>query len=140
VRSAVEEAQLTQRNPFELPRHRVALGARGARDALGGLREGRKSVIFVSQGPPSAAGKPGLSAFSIRSCKRPNRGNVTVHVFESASVWIRPVWGRRVRSRALARNRGRAIVNFNNPWDRLQQVMTDASVLPDRVLANARAE
>ena len=57
VRSAVEEAQMTQRNVWEL-RAGVSLSALEAIIThFGGIREGRKSVLFVSQGPP--VGMPG---------------------------------------------------------------------------------
>ena len=57
---------------------------------LGGLREGRKSILFVSQGPP----------VSLRSINWPrmedvvnsaNRGNVTIHTI-SSSARVERVW------------------------------------------------
>ena len=52
VKSAIEEAQLTQRNWLEL-RAGVTLSALEAlATQMGGLREGRKSILFFSQGPP----------------------------------------------------------------------------------------
>jgi hypothetical protein len=66
VRSVLEEAQLSQRNVWEL-RAGVTLSALEALVThLGGLREGRKSVIFVSEGHRSAG--PGVS--SIRNWNR----------------------------------------------------------------------
>ena len=59
VRSAVEEMQMTQRNVWEL-RAGVSLSALEAIIThFGGIREGRKSVLFVSQGPP--VGMPAAS-------------------------------------------------------------------------------
>ena len=60
VKSVIEEAQLSQRNWRS-----CAPASRSRRSALatqlGGLREGRKSILFVSQGPPVPPGSPNES-------------------------------------------------------------------------------
>ena len=89
VRSVLEEAQLSQRNVWEL-RAGVTLSALEALVThLGGLREGRKSVIFVSQGPP--VGRPRQSrvpATGVRRFGRPIAGTSRC----TSSILVR--WGR----------------------------------------------
>jgi VWFA-related protein len=127
VRSVIEEAQLSQRNVWEL-RAGVTLSALEALVThLGGLREGRKSVIFVSQGPP--VGRPGSLVYpQLESTLRAaNRGNVTVHVLDPRPLGAAPFGGAEALARLSLDTGGRAIVNSNTPWDRLTQVFSDAS-------------
>jgi VWFA-related protein len=127
VRSAVEEAQLAQRNVWEL-RAAVSLSALEALVThLGGLREDRKSVIFVSQGPP--VGRPGSPNYPrLESAVRAaNRGNVTVHVLDPRPLGSAPFGGAEALARLSADTGGRSIVNSNTPWDRVEQVFADAS-------------
>ena len=127
VRSVIEEAQLTSRNVWEL-RAEVTLSALEALVThLGGLREGRKSVIFVSQGPP--VGRPGSLVYpQLESTLRAaNRGNVTVHVLDPRPLGSAPFGGAEALARLSLDTGGRAIVNSNTPWDRLTQVFSDAS-------------
>jgi VWFA-related protein len=127
VRSIVEEAQLTQRNVWEL-RAGVTLSALEALVThLGGLREGRKSVIFVSQGPP--VGRPGSLVYPrLESVlQAANRGNVTIHVLDPRPLGSAPFGGAEALARLSLDTAGRAIVNSNTPWDRLGQIFSDAS-------------
>lgn len=127
VRSAIEEAQLTQRNVWEL-RSGVTLSALEALVThLGGLREGRKSVIFVSQGPP--VGRPGSPVYPRleSALQAANRGNVTVHVLDPRAFGAAPFGGAEALARFSLDTGGRAIVNSNTPWDRIGQVFSDAS-------------
>jgi VWFA-related protein len=127
VRSAVEEAQMTQRNVFEL-RAAVSLSALEAITThLGGLREGRKSVLFVSQGPP--VGMPGSLNYPRleAALQAANRGNVTVHVLDPRPLGSAPFGGAEALRRLSVETGGRAIVNTNNPASGLKQVMADAS-------------
>jgi VWFA-related protein len=127
VRSAVEEAQLTQSNVWEL-RAGVTLSALEALVThLGGLREGRKSVVFVSQGPP--VGRPGSLVYPrLESVlQAANRGNVTVHVLDPRPLGSAPFGGAEALARLSADTGGRAIINSNTPWDRIEQVFSDAS-------------
>src|SRR5262245_51948206 len=81
VKSAVEEAQLTQRNWMEL-RSGVTLSALKALAAqMGGLREGRKSILFFSQGPQARPGSPNDQLMR-EIDEVANRGNVTIHVID----------------------------------------------------------
>jgi VWFA-related protein len=127
VRSAVEEAQLSQRNVWEL-RAAVSLSALEAIIThLGGLREGRKSVLFVSQGPP--VGMPGSQNYPRleAALQAANRGNVTVHVLDPRPLGSAPFGGAEALRRLSSETGGRAIVNSNSPEIGLKQVMADAS-------------
>jgi VWFA-related protein len=144
VRSAVEEMQLTLRNPFEV-RATVTLTALEALVThFGGLREGRKSVIFVSQGPP--LGRPGSPVYHHLASvlQAANRANVTVHVFDPRPLGSAPVGGAEALARLSEETGGRSIVNSNTPWDRLKQVLSDASAYyligysPSRQLADGK--
>ncbi len=127
VRSAVEEAQISQRNVWEL-RGAVSLSALEAiATHLGGLREGRKSIIFVSQGPPVALpGSPNYMRLE-SALQAANRGNVTVHVLDPRPLGSAPFGGGEALRRLSAETGGRAIVNTNNPEQGLRQVIGDAS-------------
>jgi VWFA-related protein len=127
VRSVVEEAQLSQRNVWEL-RAGVSLSALDALVThLGGLREGRKSVIFVSQGPPvGIRGNPVYPRLD-SIVRAANRGNVTVHVFDPRPFGSAPIGGAEALARLSADTGGRAVVNTNTPGARLKQVFADAS-------------
>jgi VWFA-related protein len=126
VRSAAEEAQQTQRNIWEL-RGGVTLDAMNAIvTKLGGLREGRKSVLFVSQGPP----------VSLRSVNWPrmedvvqsaNRANVTIHTLDPRPLGSSEFGGNMVLRRFADETGGRAIFNTNDHSSHLDGVFDDAS-------------
>jgi VWFA-related protein len=128
VRSAAEEAQLSARNLSEV-RASVTLDALNAIVThLGGLREGRKSVLFVSQGPPVGLSNASPNFSRLQEVLRnANRGNVTINVLDP-----RPLGMGRFGSDYIARmladtTGGRAIVNTNNPTKQLSQIIEDAS-------------
>jgi VWFA-related protein len=126
VRSAAEEMQQTQRNVWEL-RAGVTLDAVNAvATHLGGLREGRKSILFVSQGPP----------VSLRSINWPrmedvvnsaNRGNVTIHTLDPRPLGSSEFGGNMVLRRFSDETGGRAIHNTNDHAAHLDEVFEDAS-------------
>ncbi len=127
VRSAVEEAQVSQRNVWEL-RAAVSLSALEAiATHLGGLREGRKSIIFVSQGPP--VGTPGSPNYPRleAALQAANRGNVTVNVLDPRPLGSAPFGGGEALRRLATETGGRAIVNTNNPAEGLRQAVSDQS-------------
>ena len=126
VKSAAEEAQQSQRNVWEL-RAGVTLDALNAiATKLGGMREGRKSVLFVSQGPP----------VSLRSVNWPrmedvvqsaNRGNVTIHTLDPRPLGSSEFGGNMVLRRFSDETGGRAIFNTNDHANHLDEVIEDAS-------------
>jgi VWFA-related protein len=127
VRSAVEEAQASQRNVWEL-RAAVTLSAlESLATHLGGLREGRKSIIFVSQGPP--VGLPGSPVYPRleAALQAANRGNVTVNVMDPRPLGMSPFGGAEALRRLSAETGGRAIINTNSHETGLKQAIADAS-------------
>jgi len=126
VKSAVEEAQLTQRNWMEL-RSGVTLSAlKALATQMGGMREGRKSILFFSQGPDARPGSPNDTLMK-EIDEAANRGNVTIHVIDPRPLGTVGFGGDSVLRRLAADTGGRAIVNTNNATEQLQGVMADAS-------------
>jgi VWFA-related protein len=126
VKSAVEEAQLTQRNWQEL-RAGVSLSALEAlATQMGGLREGRKSILFFSQGPPVRIGGPNDQRLE-EALEAANRGNVTIHVIDPRPLGSVGFGGDNILRRIAYDTGGRAIVNTNDPAGQLESVMKDAS-------------
>jgi len=127
VKSAVEEAQLSQRNWMEL-RGGVTLGALTAlATQLGGLREGRKSILFVSQGPPLGGVNSPNDERLKEALQAANRGNVTINVLDPRPLGSVAFGGDDVLRRISAETGGRTIVNTNDPSDSLTKVIEDAS-------------
>lgn len=126
VKSAAEEAQLTQRNWMEL-RAGVTLSALGAlATQLGGLRDGRKSILFFSQGPPVRPGSPNDAVYK-EAVEAANRGNVTIHVIDPRPLGSVGFGGDDILRRIAFDTGGRAIVSTNDPERHLRSVMADAS-------------
>src|SRR6478609_11072635 len=126
VKSPIEEAQLTQRNWMEL-RSGVTLSAlKALATQMGGMREGRKSILFFSQGPDARPGSPN-DALMKEIDEAANRGNVTIHVIDPRPLGTVGFGGDSVLRRLAADTGGRAIVNTNNATEQLQGVMADAS-------------
>ncbi|MDP3718737.1 MAG: VWA domain-containing protein [Acidobacteriota bacterium] len=125
VKSAVEEAQMTQRNWMEL-RAGVTLSALGAlATQFGGLREGRKSILFFSQGPPVRPGSPNDQRYK-EAIEAANRGNVTIHVIDPRPLGSVGFGGDDILRRIAYDTGGRAIVSTNDPERHLRTVMSDA--------------
>lgn len=126
VKSVIEEAQLSQRNWMEL-RSGVTLSAlKALATQMGGLREGRKSILFFSQGPGVRPGSPNEQLMK-EIDEAANRGNVTIHVIDPRPLGSVGFGGADVLRRLAADTGGRAIVNTNAPIEQLQGVMADAS-------------
>ena len=126
VKSVIEEAQLSQRNWMEL-RSGVTLSAlKALATQMGGLRDGRKSILFFSQGPGVRPGSPNDQLMR-EIDEAANRGNVTIHVIDPRPLGSVGFGGDTVLRRLAADTGGRAIVNTNNPMEQLQGVMADAS-------------
>jgi len=126
LKSVIEEAQMSQRNWMEL-RAGVTLSALGAlATQLGGMREGRKSILFFSQGPPARAGSPNDLRLK-EAMEAANRGNVTIHVIDPRPLGSVGFGGDEILRRIAYDTGGRAIVSTNDPERHLQSVMADAS-------------
>jgi VWFA-related protein len=126
VKSVLEEAQMSQRNWMEL-RAGVTLSALGAlATQMGGLREGRKSILFFSQGPPARPGSPNDLRLK-EAMEAANRGNVTIHVIDPRPLGSVGFGGDDILRRIAYETGGRAIVNTNDPERQLGAVMADAS-------------
>src|SRR5688572_8008591 len=126
VKSVTEEAQLSQRNWMEL-RSGVTLSAlKALATQMGGLRDGRKSILFFSQGPGVRPGSPNDQLMQ-EIDEAANRGNVTIHVIDPRPLGSVGFGGDTTLRRLAADTGGRAIVNTNNPTEQLTGVMADAS-------------
>ncbi len=95
---------------------------------LGGLREGRKSVLFVSQGPPTGLSNSSPNFSRLQDVLRnANRGNVTINALDPRPLGSVGFGGDFVLRMLADTTGGRAIVNTNNPDTALKQVIADAS-------------
>jgi VWFA-related protein len=130
VRSLLEEAQLRSENPRRM-RAQVTFSALAALCVkLGGMREGRKTVIFVSQGPPTmfGFGQPSLQPEIQDVITAAVRGNVTIDPVdpESLGMAIRED-SRSSLYQIAAETGGRAVVNTNAMEVGLAQVLSETS-------------
>jgi hypothetical protein len=95
---------------------------------LGGLREGRKSIIFVSQGPPSYLGsRDGNLQDEIRTViEAANRGNVAIYPLDPTGLTMEMRAGDRSTLYQLAAETGgRTIINTNDFAGGLNRVFVD---------------
>ena len=127
VKSPVEEEQL-RRNDLRIVRAEVTYNALEAIvTRLGGLKEGRKSVLFVSQGPPSWDNMNRVQPLLQAVMTAANRGSVMVHALDPRALGA-PNGGDDNTLRILAgETGGRAIVNTNDPTNQLAGVIEDQS-------------
>lgn len=123
ARSSVEDAHM--RYPSEIPRLRNEVTASALNSAaafLGNFRDGRKTLLFVSQGIPlSSRGGTNLYDDIVRTA---NTNNTAIYTLDPASEV-----GRRSESLlALAHDTGgRPFVGSNRPASLLPQMVRDAS-------------
>ena len=126
-RSQAESEQLGQPNPDEV-RVGVTLSALSALvNHLSGLREGRKSVLFVSEGPPVSLGNTPNDRVLRDVLQAANRGNVTIHVYDPQPLGFNGRGGRDVLTRLQRETGGRAYFNSNGSPEQITQVIDDAS-------------
>ncbi len=130
MRSALEEEQMQSRNVRRV-RAEVTLSAlAGLVTRMGSLREGRKSVVFVSQGPPTMFG---FYDMDIEDRMRDvfeaaSRGNVTIHVVDPRGLGVEGRGGvRDTLYRLAGETGGRTVINTNNMVPGLREVVADAS-------------
>jgi len=123
VRSVLEEAQLMRRD-VERVRTEVTISAvKSAASYLGGLREGRKAIILVSEGLPALdrSDEPSLLQDLVRTA---NNNNTAIYTLDPRGLGA----GVSDQLMMLSDNTGaEAFVNTNNPEKALRQVVKDAS-------------
>jgi VWFA-related protein len=125
-RSPMEEAQLSM-GAGNLRRIRAQISLSALESLvvfLGGLREGRKSVLFVSQSPPVTSMDFGDLDDVIVAA---NRANVTIHTLDPRGLGESPMVGGVVNESLVAETGGRRISQSNDFASRLGVVMDDAS-------------
>ena len=127
-RSPIEEAHM-QLGAGDLTRIRAQVSLSALESLavhLGGLREGRKSILYVSQGPPMRAG--GLEMFSAlrEVIIAANRNNVTIHTLDPRQLGEARLVSD--ANTALSSDTGGRRIGLTNDFSRpLQGVMADAS-------------
>jgi VWFA-related protein len=126
-RSPVEEAHLRLGGDLTRIRAQVSLSALESLAVhLGGLREGRKSILYVSQGPPMLRGGANLTGALRDVIVAANRNNVTIHTLDPRQLGE----ARMVSdaNAALSADTGGRRIGLTNDFSRpLQGVMADAS-------------
>jgi VWFA-related protein len=130
IKSVMEEAQW-MRGDVRRVRAEVTLSALAALTMkLGGLREGRKSIIFVSQGPPTYLGSRdgNLQDLMREIVQAANRGNVTIYALDPTGLTMEARLGDRGTLYQLAAETGgRTIINTNDFTAGLNRVYEDTS-------------
>lgn len=127
TRSAAEEEHLRRFRDIERIRAQVTSSAlEGAATHLGTLREGRKSIIFVSQSlPMDTAAMRDLAAAA-------NANNTAIHTLDPRGLrapqpgQLRPVSSWQLQSLSEDTG-GRAIIDTNDPLHALRKVVQQAS-------------
>ena len=122
TRSVLEEAQL-QRRDLARVRSEVTMSAmKSAAVHLGSMKEGRKSIMFVSEGLPAL----GMEEYSQleEMIRTANHNNTAIYTLDPRGL----VGGSADVLRSLAEGTGgEAFVETNTPEKALRQVVTDAS-------------
>ena len=123
-RSAVEEAQLQQSRDVARLRNEVTTSALNAAAAfLGNFREGRKALLFVSQGIPLFGRDDETDQYN-RIVSTANTNNTAIYTLDPASEV-----GRRPDSlmSLASETGGRPFVGSNRPELQLSQMVKDSS-------------
>jgi VWFA-related protein len=128
IRSAMEEAQLG-RPDIGRVRAEVTLSALASLAIrLGGMREGRKIVIFVSQGPATYWGTDGHLQDRMREISEAaSRGNVTIYPVDPRTLGMVARGSRDTLYQLAGESGGRVITNTNDPSAGLGRILKDAS-------------
>ena len=124
-RSPLEESQNLTRNIFRV-RSQVVISALHALVMhLSGLREGRKTLLFVSRGIPLMFDISLESEFQAM-LRDANRGNVVIHTLDPRGLG-QGIFPHDTLYRLSAETGGQAIVNTNDLRAGLERVIRDAS-------------
>ncbi len=130
IKSVIEEAQLRS-GEVDRIRAQVTLSALQALVVkLGGLKEGRKTVIFVSQGPRTFFPSRGISLQQdLREVTdAANQGNVGIYTIDPRGLGLDNRAGDRNTLLQLAADTGgRAVYNTNNFEPGLERSLVDTS-------------
>jgi VWFA-related protein len=130
VKSPMEEAQWARGNVRRL-RAEVTLTALAALTMkLGGLREGRKTILFVSQGPPTYLGfqEGNLQDLMRDVIDAAHRGNVTIYTLDPRTLgsdWR--LGARDTLFQLAAETGGRSIYNTNDFSNGLGKMLAETS-------------
>jgi VWFA-related protein len=128
ARSVLEEAQMQVRDVARV-RAQVTLGALEALVVkLGSLKEGRKSVLFVSEGPPVFFREGTLDDMMSDILRAAHWGNVAINVLDPRGLTVGGFGrGNDALYRLAGETGGRTIVNTNNWEGGLSGMLQDAS-------------
>jgi len=121
-RSVLEEAQLGRRDVERLRSEVTVSALKSVASYLGGLREGRKAIIFVSEGIPALdrSDQPSLLQDLVRTANASNTAIYTIDPRGLSSNMADVLW-------MLAENTGAEAFNTNAPVRALQKVVKQAS-------------
>jgi VWFA-related protein len=126
IKNVAEEAQLKSGDVTRLRAQVTYSALQAICVRLGGMREGRKTLIYISEGPPLVLPTGNLELDIRGVVDAANRANVTIHAVDPRGL------GAYLRAadslyRLADETGGRAILNTNNFEIGLRQVVEDAS-------------
>ncbi len=133
-RSIIEEAQIARRDVERLRSEVTISAVKAAASYLGGLREGRKAIIFISEGLPALDRTDEVSLIQdlIRAA---NDNNTAIYTLDPRGL----IGGFRDELLTIAESTGaEAFMNTNAPEKALRQVVKDASAFYLLGYASAR--
>ena len=126
-RSVLEENQFTRGTDMARIRAQISFSAlQSLAVHLGGLREGRKSVLFISEGPPVIANRLHLFDHLQDVIAAANTNNVTIHTMDPRELGASSDASTANVSLA-AETGGRRLAQSNDHSRALRAVMADAS-------------
>jgi VWFA-related protein len=121
-RSVLEEAQLGRRDVERLRSEVTISAVQSAASYLGGLREGRKAIIFISEGLPGLYRSDEMTL--LQDMVRAANNNTAIYTLDPRGL----IGASGDQLRLIADSTGaEAFVNTNAPEKALRQVVKDAS-------------